>query len=217
MQINKKRKLNLTRLYYIISFFVLFILLIVVGIKFYKDFIKKEPEKETEVKQNLDALELYGYTLDDKDTELYKDLFLELKEELNKEEIDEELYASILSKLFIVDVYTLDNKLTSTDIGGLEFIHYDMVENFKINLGDTMYNHIESNLYNDRNQSLPMVSAVEVTQIEKTKYEYNEEKFEGYLVNLKWEYETDLGYENSSQLILIKDNNKLNVVEKVSD
>ena len=136
MQINKKRKLNLTRLYYIISFFVLFILLIVVGIKFYKDFIKKEPEKETEVKQNLDALELYGYTLDDKDTELYKDLFLELKEELNKEEIDEELYASILSKLFIVDVYTLDNKLTSTDIGGLEFIHYDMVENFKINLGD---------------------------------------------------------------------------------
>ena len=134
---------------------------------------------------------------------------------MNEEDIDEEKYASLLVQLFVVDVYNLDNKLTSTDIGGLEFIHTDMVENFKINLGDTMYNTIESNLYGDRSQVLPVVSNVVIDSVEEYDYDYNDKSYSGYLVNASWEYEEDLGYENQASFVLIDDNNKLNIVEKI--
>ena len=153
--------------------------------------------------------------MDDEDTELYKTYFNELKEVLNKKDIDEKKYASLLVQLFVIDVYNLDNKLTSTDIGGLEFIHTDMAENFKINLGDTMYNTIESNLYGDRSQVLPVVINVVINSVEEYDYDYNDKSYSGYLVDTSWEYEEDLGYENQASFVLIDDNNKLNIIEKI--
>lgn len=214
MKIVTNKKLNLKKIYYFVSVVLVIVIILVIGIKVYFDFFRND-EKPTQTRENLDTLELYGYTLDDEDTELYKTYFNELKKVLSEEEIDEEKYASLLVQLFIVDVYNLDNKLTSTDIGGLEYIHADMVENFKINLGDTMYNTIESNLYGDRTQVLPIVSNVNIDGIEEYTYQYDNKDYSGYLVNASWEYENDLGYENQSSFILINDNNKLNIVEKI--
>lgn len=214
MKIVTNKKLNLKRIYYIVSIALLIVVILIIGIKIYFDFFKND-EKSVQTRENLDTLELYGYTLDDEDIELYKTYFNELKEVLNEEDIDEEKYASLLVQLFVVDVYNLDNKLTSTDIGGLEFIHTDMVENFKINLGDTMYNTIESNLYGDRSQVLPVVSNVVIDSVEEYDYDYNDKSYSGYLVNASWEYEEDLGYENQASFVLIDDNNKLNIVEKI--
>ena len=214
MKIVTNKKLNLKKIYYFVSVVLVIVIILVIGIKVYFDFFRND-EKPTQTRENLDTLELYGYTLDDEDTELYKTYFNELKKVLSEEEIDEEKYASLLVQLFIVDVYNLDNKLTSTDIGGLEYIHADMVENFKINLGDTMYNTIESNLYGDRIQVLPIVSNVNIDGIEEYTYQYDNKDYSGYLVNASWEYENDLGYENQSSFILINDNNKLNIVEKI--
>lgn len=214
MKIVTNKKLNLKRIYYIVSIALLIVIILIIGIKIYFDFFKND-ENPVQTRENLDTLELYGYTLDDEDTELYKTYFNELKEVLNEEEIDKEEYASLLVQLFVVDVYNLDNKLTSTDIGGLEFIHTDMVENFKINLGDTMYNTIESNLYGDRSQVLPVVSNVVIDSVEEYDYDYNDKSYSGYLVNASWEYEEDLGYENQASFVLIDDNNKLNIVEKI--
>ena len=214
MKILTNKKFNLKRIYYFVSISLLIVVILIVGIKIYYDFFKND-ESSVQTRENLDTLELYGYTLDDEDTELYKTYFNELKEVLNEEDIDEEKYASLLVQLFVVDVYNLDNKLTSTDIGGLEFIHTDMVENFKINLGDTMYNTIESNLYGDRSQVLPVVSNVVIDSVEEYDYDYNDKSYSGYLVNASWEYEEDLGYENQASFVLIDDNNKLNIVEKI--
>ncbi len=214
MKIVTNKKLSLKKIYYFVSVVLVIVIILVIGIKVYFDFFRND-EKQTQTRENLDTLELYGYTLDDEDTELYKTYFNELKKVLSEEEIDEEKYASLLVQLFIVDVYNLDNKLTSTDIGGLEYIHADMVENFKINLGDTMYNTIESNLYGDRTQVLPIVSNVNIDGIEEYTYQYDNKDYSGYLVNASWEYENDLGYENQSSFILINDNNKLNIVEKI--
>lgn len=214
MNIVTNKKLSLKKIYYFVSVVLVIVIILVIGIKVYFDFFRND-EKPTQTRENLDTLELYGYTLDDEDTELYKTYFNELKKVLSEEEIDEEKYASLLVQLFIVDVYNLDNKLTSTDIGGLEYIHADMVENFKINLGDTMYNTIESNLYGDRTQVLPIVSNVNIDGIEEYTYQYDNKDYSGYLVNASWEYENDLGYENQSSFILINDNNKLNIVEKI--
>lgn len=214
MKIVTNKKLSLKKIYYFVSVVLVIVIILVIGIKVYFDFFRND-EKPTQTRENLDTLELYGYTLDDEDTELYKTYFNELKKVLSEEEIDEEKYASLLVQLFIVDVYNLDNKLTSTDIGGLEYIHADMVENFKINLGDTMYNTIESNLYGDRTQVLPIVSNVNIDGIEEYTYQYDNKDYSGYLINASWEYENDLGYENQSSFILINDNNKLNIVEKI--
>ena len=214
MKIVTNKKFNLKRIYYFVSISLLIGVILIVGIKIYYDFFKND-ESSVQTRENLDTLELYGYTLDDEDTELYKTYFNELKEVLNEEDIDEEKYASLLVQLFVVDVYNLDNKLTSTDIGGLEFIHTDMAENFKINLGDTMYNTIESNLYGDRSQVLPVVINVVINSVEEYDYDYNDKSYSGYLVDTSWEYEEDLGYENQASFVLIDDNNKLNIVEKI--
>ena len=214
MKIVTNKKLSLKKIYYFVSVVLVIVIILVIGIKVYFDFFRND-EKPTQTRENLDTLELYGYTLDDEDTELYKTYFNELKKVLSEEEIDEEKYASLLVQLFIVDVYNLDNKLTSTDIGGLEYIHADMVENFKINLGDTMYNTIESNLYGDRTQVLPIVSNVNIDGIEEYTYQYDNKDYSSYIVNASWEYENDLGYENKSSFILINDNNKINIVEKI--
>ena len=214
MKIVTNRKINFKRIYYFVSIALLLIVLLIIGVKVYFDFFA-DVDKPVETREKLDSLELYGYTLDDEDTELYKTYFNELKKVLNENDIDNEKYASLLVQLFVVDVYTLNNKLTSTDIGGLEFIHTDMVENFKINLGDTMYNTIESNLYGDRTQSLPVVSEVTINSVEEYNYNYNDQEYDGYLVSASWKYESDLGYENSASFVLIDDNNKLNIVEKL--
>ena len=42
---------------------------------------------------------------------------------LNECDLKEEEYAKVISQLFVTDLFTLDNKLTSNDIGGLQFIY----------------------------------------------------------------------------------------------
>ena len=139
----------------------------VVGYKVYDDFFKdKVPDKK------LVSLDLYGYTLSKNDTDLYKDNFKALEKTLNETPINYEDYAKIMSKLFVIDVFTLSNKLSSTDIGGLEFLHKDLRENFKENMGSTLYKNVEINLDGKRTQNLPEVTIVEVTDLFETKYTY---------------------------------------------
>ena len=87
-----------------------------------KDFFSKNANKK-----QIDSIEYYGYTLTKSDTDIYKTTFKELTKVLNEKPIDNTLYAKLISKLFIIDLYTLDNKLSSTDIGGLEFGIQDLL------------------------------------------------------------------------------------------
>ena len=135
-----------------------------------------------------------------------------IKSTLNSKEVNYEDYAKEIVKLFVSDFYTLDNKLTSSDIGGVEFIPSDMVENFKMHAGDTMYNHVKTNIYGDRVQKLPIVKSVEVTNIENITYTYKDKEYSAYKVSTRWEYQEDLGYKNNEIFTLIKDNNKLYIV-----
>lgn len=204
------KKLNKNKVFYLIMGILIIAVVAIIGISAYKDFFKKKNDEVTVVKKELDSLELYGYTLDDLDTETYKTYFEELKEILNKEELDEEEYAKAVVKLFVTDFYTLDNKITSSDFGGLEFIHPDALENFKLKAGDTLYNHVKTNLDGNRTQDLPYVEEVEITSIENTTF--NEQ--EAYQIDAKWSYKEDLGYQTSATFYLIKNDNKLYIVEE---
>ena len=206
-----RKVLNKNRLFYFVMISLILVAIIVTGVKFTFEFLVKD-EKNVVTKKELDSLELYGYTLDDYDSALYKESFTDFKSTLNSEEVNYEDYAKEIVKLFVSDFYTLDNKLTSSDIGGVEFIPSDMVENFKMHAGDTMYNHVKTNIYGDRVQELPIVKSVEVTNIESITYTYKEKEYSGYKVSASWEYEKDLGYKNSEIFTLIKDNNKLYIV-----
>lgn len=180
----------------------------IVGYKAYNDFFKdNSPDKK------VMSLDLYGYTLSKNDTSVYKDNFKALEKTLNETPINYQEYAKLLSKLFIIDVFNLDNKLSSTDIGGLEFIHKDLEENFKENMGNTLYKNVEINLDGKRTQNLPIVNSIEVTDVFETKYTYKKNEYDAYLVSLTWDYKQDLGYQKSIKLTLIKDNNILYVVK----
>lgn len=206
-----RKVLNKNKLFYFVMISLILIVIIVIGVKFTFEFLVKD-DKNVVTKKELDSLELYGYTLDDYDSALYKEYFNDLKSTLNSEEVNYEDYAKEIVKLFVSDFYTLDNKLTSSDIGGVEFIPSDMVENFKMHAGDTMYNHVKTNIYGDRVQELPIVKKVDVTNIESITYTYKDKEYSGYKVSASWEYQEDLGYKNSEVFTLIKDNNKLYIV-----
>ncbi len=178
------------------------------GYKVYNDFFNKNEERK-----QIDSIEFYGYTLSENDTDIYKTYFKELTKVLNEKPINYSDYAKTISKLFIIDLYTLDNKLGSTDIGGLEFIHKNLRENFKENEGATLYKFMDNNLNGDRTQKLPKVKDVEIESINETTYKYKDVEYEGYLVKAKWTYEVDLGYQSSIKLTLIKDKDILYIVK----
>lgn len=177
------------------------------GYRVKNDFFKGSERKK------LDSIELYGYTLSKNDTEIYKTYFKELSKVLNEKTIDYTEYAKLISKLFVIDLYTLDNKLASTDIGGLEFLHKDLKDNFKENMGSTLYNFVESNIDGKRTQELPIVKDVNVSDVFETKYTYNKTEYDAYIVSTDITYEKDLEYPKSMKLTIIKDNNILYIVK----
>lgn len=171
------------------------------------DFFKKQD------KIVIDSIGLYGYTLEKTDTKVYEDNFKELSKILNEKNIDYEKYAEYLSKLFLIDTFTLNNKLASTDIGGTEFLHPDLKENFKENMGYNMYKNIEVNLDGKRQQELPIVKDVTVDTIKEEKVKYNDKEYDGYKVKANIEYEKDLGYQTEIELTLIKDDKILYIIK----
>jgi len=191
---------------------ILVLLVVVLAIGALKLFIKDEPEKTpkntTNVILNIDK---FKYTLDDRDSKYMKELFNELAEVLNKEEINYEEYAKLLAKLFVVDFYTLNNKINKYDIGSLEYILNDKVDMFKSKAMDTIYNDIIDNTYKDRVQDLPEITNVEILNLEKTQIDLNNTKIDAYKITMNYNYKKDLGYDKEGTLYLIKNDTKLEV------
>lgn len=166
---------------------------------------KNDKSKFLEEKEKIK----YGYILYERDTEIYRDVFNELKLELNNDSIDYEKYAEYISKLFIIDLYTLNNKVSKDDVGGIQFVMNDIKDNYLLNVSDTMYKYI-----NEDGIELPEVSSIELLDINSYKYSINNKEYDGYEVNLKWNYKKDLGYDSEGIVYVIKDEDELFIVEK---
>ena len=215
MKKEKRKKLNKGRLIFTIIIIVLIIILIMY---LYSSIFSKINTQPKTIKVT-DEIKEFGYVLEDTETDLYKSYFKELSEELNnkdEDDIDYEKYAELISKLYVSDFYNLDNKITKNDVGGLQFIHEDMQENFLLKAKDTIYKNIESDVYGDRKQSLPVVSEVTTDDVEETTYDYNDIEYDAYNVTLSWEYKDDLGYDDEKIFTAIKDGKKLWLVESKS-
>lgn len=198
---------------------ILIVLLVLVsGGSFVAYFLTEEKEPTaTEVvnKSNiLDTIKDFNYTLEDRDTELFKTNFEALKEVLAASEIDYDAYAELLSKLYIIDLYTINNKINQYDVGGSEFIFPDVKENYELKVKDTIYKYIEDDSYKTRKQELPIVKNVTTSNLIKEEQTIRNTQYEGYSIKVDWDYEKDLGYDKSSTVKLIKVDNKLCIVKQ---
>lgn len=204
MRKNKKKKMK-----YKISLLILAILIVVVIILIGTKLFKKEDDAPVKV---VDSIDNFGYTLDERDTKLMKDTYKELKEVLKSSNVDYEDYAKVLAKLFVIDLFTLDNKINKYDVGSLEYVYPESLDNFKLNVEDTIYKLIENDSNGKRKQSLPIVKSIEVTDSKKDTFLLGKESKESYTISLKWKYEKDLGYDTHADVTLVALDNRLYVV-----
>ena len=212
MDTKKKKKFGIKKILLIVLILVAFFSIFTL----YKKLTKGNKKSEVEEVKKEDEIQTkeFDYTLYDNKSDLYKELFGKLKEELTKEEINDEEYAKIIAQLFAVDFYSLSEKATSTDIGGLDFVYEGIKENFVLKASDTIYKYIQSNVYGDRKQELPKVTKVEVKSAVKgpvtigTLTDQN-----GYSVALSITYEKEMGYPKDVSLTLVHVEKKLYIVE----
>lgn len=156
----------------------------------------------------------FDYLCSEDETELYKSEFKILKKNLENSNINYLEYAHSISKMFIIDLYTLSNKKNMYDVGGTDFVYPDAVENYKLNVENTLYKYMEDNTDGKRKQELPEVSEVLITSDEEIEFTINEQTYEGYKINLDISYVKDLEYDEKAEVILIKNDKYLYIVEK---
>lgn len=173
----------------------------------------REKKDDKPIVTNKDTIKGYDYTLKSNATKLYEDEFKVLKANLEGD-INYDEYAVSVAKLFVIDLYTINNKINKYDTGGTSFVYPDGRDNYKLNVQDTIYKYVEDNTNGKRTQSLPEVSSVTVKGINKDTYKIGVNSFEAYKINLEWSYVQDLGYDKTGEIILIKKDKNIYVVEK---
>ena len=192
------------------KFLLLIFLIALVGITAYKYFYKNKPADKPTID---DKIETYNYELYSNKGTLFKDVFEELKACLEGETVDEERYASLVAKLFIIDFYTLSDKTSNIDIGGVQFLHSKIADNFKLKAKDTIYKYVKNNIYGDRKQELPTVSKVSVDSIESKPFKSKElSDSNAFYLKMSFDYVKDLGYEKYKEIILIHEDKKLSLI-----
>ena len=198
---------NIDRIFLVLVLIVLLVLLVVYAF----NTLKKKDEVEI---VKIDEITEYGYHLHENDTELFRDKFKELKIELSNENINEENYAKLIASLFAIDFYTLNNKVTNMDIGGVEYLYSGIKENFILKSSDTIYKYVKSNIYGDREQDLPIVSNVVIKSIENITFMYGDiNDSKAYKVIVTIDYEKDMNYPKEVSLTIVHENDKLVIVE----
>ena len=205
MKLKKKAKLTIIG----VALILIIALAAIIAINFMP---KKEKVKEVKV---LKSIEEYGYELKDNKTKKYKELFKQLEDILREDEVNQEEYAKKVAEMFVYDFYSLEDKVAKTDVGGVDFVHPDVLDNFLLNAEDTYYKYIESNIYGERKQDLPAVDTITVESITPTEFAYNKTKHEGYEVKVNWTYTNEKfsSYQKSAVVVLIKKDIKYYVVE----
>lgn len=188
---------------------VLLVVLIIIGVV--SLFFTNEEQQPANVSRIISNIDDYGYTLDDRDTLYMQETFKELESILEQSEIDYEAYASVLAKLFVIDFYTLDNKINKYDIGSLEYILSSEVDMFRQKAIDTIYRDILDNTYLDRVQDLPEITNVNILNVEETTYNLNEEEVWAIKVEMNYEYQEELGYDTEGTIYFVRNANKLEV------
>lgn len=175
--------------------------------------LSKDQVKEVKIENTIKK---YNYNLKENKPKKYKEMFSELKKILSEDKVDEEKYVNQIARMFVYDFFSLNDKTAKTDVGGVEFVLDYTTDNFLENAENTYYKYVESNIYNNRKQKLPIVDDVTVESTENITFEYGETSDEkAYQVKVKWSYTDDSfsDYQNEAVLTFVHDDFKLCLVQ----
>lgn len=196
-------------------FLIIFLIIIVAAVGGFVFYEMTNTSKVTIKKATvLNEIKEYGYTLKSNKSKAYKKEFANLATILNSDTVDEEAYLKSITKLFILDFYTLSDKVANTDVGGVDFIHTDAKTNFLEKAEDTIYKYVENNMYGGRRQDLPTVQDVTIEDIQNVSFTLNQETdTNAYQVTVSWTYTEENDYQNKATLTFAHEGKKLSLVE----
>lgn len=161
----------------------------------------------------VDSIKNYGYTLDKRDSKLFKTTFKELKKILSEKEIDNTKYAELIAELYIIDLYDIENKVNKYDVPCLEYIYKSEQDKFKKMIKSGFYSKLEDNSDNDRKQELPSVESINIIETTPDKFSIGDKEFDSYNVAVEWTYNKDLGFDKKALITLVIDEGKAYVVK----
>lgn len=139
------------------------------------------------------------YALRGKPTQLQKDLFKELSQQIDKENVDDLVLVELVVKNFISDYYTWANKQGPYDIGGGEFIFGNENLNFK----QTSRRYFYSNMEPYIRSGLSISDLFEVESIGSAEadfaqgYDYYGQVYTTFYVETSWTYKENLKIDTS--------------------
>jgi len=96
------------------------------------------------------------------------DLLVNAHEQFYADKSDEnlEIYASAIVQNFVADFFTLSNKSSRSDVGGLQFFSEDTVDNFRSFAIDEFYLYLNQYIEMFGSESLPTISSTTILEIE---------------------------------------------------
>ena len=204
----RKKKKNRSFVVWLIAFLV--VLVVGIGYYCYREFFSHAGQAVTVVSQ----MEDYPYYLNSNATRIYKKYYKELEKELEDKRIDEKNYVSLLARLFAIDFYTLSNKVSNQDVGGVQFVASSLVERFRAEASDGFYKYIENNFNGKRKQDLPEIKQVDISDVKMTSYEKGEfQDSSAYQVMVSLTYVEDLDYPETVTLTFVHQNSLLVLVK----
>jgi len=211
-----------------------------------------EPTRTPEEQQMFENLPESGrYRLRRNATDYQIELFEQLVNAHNDFQEDNsmqnvEAYASAIVRNFIADFYTLSNKNTRTDVGGLQFFSRSMVNDFRNYAIDTFYLYLNQHTDAFGNESLPTVASTTILSfrmetrtvpVEEDELDsdeiilvYNEfwevigQEIMTIVIESEWHYEQSSlwqidQFQTSARFILIQDENdiRLYAIESIPE
>ncbi len=156
--------------------------LLLVGCNGQNEDTSKEEEK-IEISENA------VYLVPEDPTAYMKTAYDEVSASLK--DADEEEEAQALAKLFVADFFTLSNKESDTDVGGLNYIPSGAYEDMEQYARFYFYNNYSMIVSQLGEEQLPCVKDVTVNDVQTSTITYDGQSYDGYLI------EVDIAYEDT--------------------
>ena len=143
-------------------------------------------EEQTVTEEKIEISENSVYLAPEDPTAYMKTAYDEVSDALSAS--DEEAEAEALAKLFVADFFTLSNKTSDTDIGGLNYIPSDAYEDMEVYARFYFYNNYSSIVAEYGEEQLPTVEDVTVSDVQATQITYGDTTYDGYEVSVEITY-----------------------------
>lgn len=160
-----------------------------------------------------------SYTIRSNASAYQKELYQDLIDAI--ENGDDGKIPGLIAQNFIADFFTWTNKVRLNDVGGLQFVHPDIVNNVSHAAQDGIYNDMYTYLSEGKIQNTLQVKNTEI-EVSEDVFEIEEKPVDAYIVSIKWEYEEAAAlntsvYQNKALITLVQDEDGLYSIVEVKE